>query len=592
MKRLIVILLLSLGITSPILAEVCTAVAQDANLASRLSDSRFSENVRTEFGVGISTNSVVLAYDHVYRKWTVYTVKVIDHTVTLIPYRVEPTLTGDTFGIELPSGSSALMFVTRTNPLLFKADAKPLTVTDSEDVETLKKFAALFGNMASGFVKIVGQRALTSGDEIRSQTERLAAAVAGLGRITGDIVVHHDQTIEFVQMAELGSEVTASIPLSDLAGDAGTAQMAFSDVRRKTSALSALLYPDCPELVTQARAAVTAYDAADYATLQGEIAGWQADMAAAETKVEQDANAAKIKAALEKIDAANIAVAKLKLPAKCLAPTLQLWADLQKQNDFGRITALADLVGGGSDLVAAAQAILAKEPATLKVAGWLGDVAATARIYSRSNDNNLTTCDFIDQPVPVRTGAFTPAAGKKDSGGFILSTTLDTKELYLKHPESLDQKVEITSTSKWGLGAGLIFTTDKLNSWTLVDDTSGKKVISHAHRDAFAGDIGLFANFHPGSWTFNNVSAGIQLGFATDAKKPAVFVGPSLDFGKWLRLGAGYAFHKNVKLAAGENEGQPPTTGAADVPTRDHYSGGFYLSLTLSLDGISIFKAE
>lgn len=84
---------------------------------------------------------------------------------------------------------------------------------------------------------------------------------------------------------------------------------------------------------------------------------------------------------------------------------------------------------------------------------------------------------------------------------------------------------------------------------------------------------------------------GVQLGFATDTSKPAVLLGLSLDLGKWLRLGSGYGFHQNQRLARGESVGQPPSKGGSAAPTASYYSGHFYLSLSFSLDGIALFNS-
>lgn len=55
-----------------------------------------------------------------------------------------------------------------------------------------------------------------------------------------------------------------------------------------------------------------------------------------------------------------------------------------------------------------------------------------------------------------------------------------------------------------------------------------------------------------------------QLGFGTSTDQPAIYTGPSLHLGPMLRVGGGYALNPDT--------------------------GGFYLSLSLSLDGIPLFQ--
>ena len=171
----------------------------------------------------------------------------------------------------------------------------------------------------------------------------------------------------------------------------------------------------------------------------------------------------------------------------------------------------------------------------MKTAAWLHSFGEVVAAYKDA------PCQGIDAPVLVHAGRFVAETGTKLSGGFKLVATVDDEVIHSGRPAPFERKVTVSASSRWGLGAGLAYTPEFEEN-----------------------EVALFANFHPDRWRFKGVSAGWQLGFGTSTDQPAIYIGPSLDLGPMLRVGGGYAINR--------------------------HTGGFYLSLSLSLDGIPLFN--
>jgi hypothetical protein len=120
-----------------------------------------------------------------------------------------------------------------------------------------------------------------------------------------------------------------------------------------------------------------------------------------------------------------------------------------------------------------------------------------------------------------------------------------------------------------------------------------KKVIGEPSSSSRAGQLALLANLRPGWATFGrNGTYGLQFGAGTDTAKPSLFLGASVDLGRWFRIGAGQTWQRVKVLASGQEVLKTVVADDAAIRTRDAFRGDLYLSLSISLDGIPLFDSK
>lgn len=607
-KILVTILVLFCASTMFAQPAGCPTATESERLEALLRNAPFRAYASSEFGADLTKPSSVIAYDHIYDKWTVYSWN--GKTLTLFKGDAAPS--GDTLKVELPPDTTAVMFVTRSNPFFYRSVAKSITVADSDDVAQLKTFASLAGGFLKSFVKVAGEnsnraakRAVTvdTAQELQRDAIEIDAAAGELERAMKALLAEattvadrHGQAIAYAQMIELRQEPAGSLPdIALMKASAANLSTAGAGVRNAVARLKKALEPYCPDLATDATAALAILDNAEVKKAESDVKA--AEKAVARAKpADRPAKEEELKHKKEDLEDA-IDTAKFKV-AMMTAASLKcpdskshiLWNEalilLDSNVDEAKkaFQNIADVVGGGYAAIKLAGDALAKEPGAMKIASWLADTATVAEAYGL--EAATPACNYIDSPVLVRSGAFTAKTGKKLSGGFTISKTVDPAVATLKHPEPIERKVEVSSTSKWGLGVGVVYTPLELKSWT-VDATT--KVVSKATEEAISGQTALFVNFHPSRAQYRKATFGAQLGFNTSTDKPAIYGGVSMDLGKWLRLGTGYSFHRSKRLGDGLQE-------LAVVPadttfhTEDYYPGAWYASLSLSIDGIPLFQ--
>jgi hypothetical protein len=594
----------------------CPATTESQRLQALLGNDTFASYATTEFGADLTKSASVIAYDHIYDKWTVYSWDAKKKTLDAFKGDVSPS--GDTLKVELPSGNTAIMFATRSNPFFFRGVAKSITVADSDDVAQLKKFASLAGNFLTKFIGDASKnmdratnRALIAdpaerpeeeamkkdAEAIKAAAEALKIAIDELLKQATSVSDLQGKTVAYAQLIELRQKPGGNFPnIGEMKLAALNLSKSAAAVRDANDKLRDALEPYCAALATDATAALALLNSDAVKKAKSDVDAAEKAVARAKPadKPAKDKELEEKKEDLQDvIDAAkqnviNMKAASLKCPN---VKSHRVWNqavdglvnDLKEGKEA--FQNIIDVIGGGHDAVKQAGEALAKEPGAIKVAAFLGDAGTIADVYGLGA-TPPDACNYIDSPVLVRGGSFTAKTGKKLSGGFTISKTVDTTNIVLKHPETVERKVEVTSTSKWGLGVGVVYTPLELKSWT-VDSTT--KIVSKATEEAISGQTALFANFHPGRATKKGVSFGAQVGFNTSTDKPAIYGGISVDLGKWLRLGTGYSFHRNKRLAKGLHE---LTAVPADNSFRmeDYYPGAWYASLSLSLDGLPLFQ--
>jgi hypothetical protein len=562
--------------------------AESSRIESLLTNKPFKDYVKAEYAVDLTNAAYVVAYDHIYDRWNVYEWN--GNNLHLYSGKITPS--GTTLTVEIPTRAAALMFVSRSNPFLFRGMAKPVTKADSDDIESLKKFASLAGGFLTSLVNIqgtknVGVTVTIPVDDIKLQAAKLNQATAALLEKADKVGSLQATAIEYAQAVELRRNVTIALP-DQVPMDSAAKDLinATAKVREESDKLAALLAPYCPQLTTAAKAALAATNTDDFNAALVEFNDLIAKpppLSPEDKKKLTDAQKALLKI-LNPIAQFGVDV------DPCPQESLDLRSEIQSLATIKKIPTLKlrltdlDIIGTARNALTAAREALTHEPGALKIAGWLLDYSQIITLYKGTNGGEI--CDYIDAPVAVRSGSFVSEQGKKLTGGFTLSKTTDNANIYYTHPETLTRDVVVEPKSKWGFGVGLIYTPLDIKSWS----ATSAKVISKAKKDTLAGQTALFANYHPGWASYKSADLGAQVGFNTSTDKPGIYTGIAVDLGRWLRLGGGYTFQKSKKLTGDQKELVTPVNTDADIRTRDYFPGAWYVSLSISIEGISLFK--
>lgn len=545
--------------------QACEPKAVKDSLQALLSRSDFSTWAAQHLGgVSLDSDAVLVAWDHQHDLWSVYDWTAKVKTVTARPGKVK--LADGKLQIAAPTGQNVLMFVTNTNPLVYGAKASAITTTDTAEVAELKKLAGLLGSAATALFKASGGAISASGEpecvfagNVKQTIGCVAKAVLQIQQLSRNIDFAHSRAIAYIQVVELGEESLDD--LAEVFGEEGEeTSTAIRDVdsafRDLTRGRKALLDLQCKAL-------------------------WEAGDAA-EKFFETETDATKRK---EKLDALK------KTLVDCPAGTEVTWqaaADDLLAAQPERMNRLALTLG----VYTRSGELVDKRQPLFKTAAWLRDLKQTAQRYGGPDFDH---CNYIDGLVAVRGGSIEAVLDKQNSGGFNLTASLPTTDFITTHVAPAEKKIDVTSTTRWGLGVGLIYTDLEENTWKAVPDPTDatKKVIGKPSSNSRAGQLALLANLRPGWATFGrNGTYGLQFGAGTDTDKPSLFLGASVDLGRWFRIGAGQTWQRVKVLSSGQEELKTVVADDAAIRTRDAFRNDFYLSLSISLDGIPLFESK
>lgn len=519
-------------------------------------------------GISLTGDTVILAWDHEHDLWSIYDWKGEKKQVSLRKGKAK--LADAKLQIAAPSGQSVLMFATNTNPLVYSAKASAVTTTDTAEVAQLKKLAGLLGGAITALFKVSGgvPAATTpsqivacdpESDEIKLLLLCANEAATRIQHLSRNIEIKQSRAISFIQVVELKEE-----PSDDL-------KELFSDETEEDSTSIA----DIDEAFRDLNVARKAILEKMACTKVGEAA------AAALKYFDEETDTTKRKAKLN---------ALTKTIDGCTEDDESEW---QKASD--------ELLAGSPDsdermkrlaltpeVTTRAAELLAKRQPLFKTAAWLRDLERTARLYGGAD---FDYCAYVDGVVAVRGGSIEAVLDKQNSGGFTISSTLPTTDFLTTRSSPVEKKVDVTSTTKWGLGAGLIYTDLEESTWKAVTDPtdSTRKVIGKPSTSSRAGQVALLANLHPDWATVGSVAYGLQFGAGTDTAKPSLFFGVSVDLGRWFRVGAGRTWQRVKALSAGQTELKTVIADDDAIQTRDAFRSDFYISLSISLDGIPLF---
>jgi len=516
-------------------------------------------------GISLTGDAVILAWDHEHDLWSIYDWK--GGKKQLSPRKGKVKLADAKLQIAAPSGQSVLMFATNTNPLVYSAKASAITTTDTAEVAQLKKLAGLLGGAITALFKVSGgvPAATTpaqivecdpESDDIKLRLLCAGEAATRIQQLSRNIEIKQSRAISYIQVVELKEE-----PSDDL-------KELFSAETEKDSTSIA----DVDEAFRDLNVARKAILEKMACNKVGEAA------AAALKYFDEETDATKRKAKLN---------ALTKTIDGCAEDDELAW---QKASD--------ELVAGSDErmkrlaltleVATKAAELLAKRQPLFKTAAWLRDFERTARLYGGAD---FDYCAYVDGVVAVRGGSIEAVLDKQNSGGFTISSTLPTTDFVTTRSSPVEKKVDVTSTTTWGLGAGLIYTDLEESTWKAVTDPmdSTRKVIGKPSTSSRAGQVALLANLHPGWATAGSFAYGLQFGAGTDTAKPSLFLGVSVDLGRWFRVGAGRTWQRVKVLQAGQTELETVVADDNAIRTRDAFRSDFYISLSISLDGIPLF---
>lgn len=518
-------------------------------------------------GVSLASDAVLVAWDHQHDLWSVYDWNGKTETVAGRPGRVR--LADGKLQIAAPTGQNVLMFVTNTNPLVYGAKATAITTTDTAEVAELKKLAGLLGGAVTALFKVSGgnvaavetKKCKLDGDA-NQRVRCVSEAGLQIEQLARNIDLEQSRTISYMQVVELGEE--PSDDLAELfAEETEETSTSISDVdaafRQLTRGRKAMEDLECRALWEAGDAALKFFD------------------------TETDTTKRREKLASLK-----------KTLADCPAATMDTWqkaaddllaADALSPEKREPMTRLALTLG----VFTRSGELVTKRQPLFKTAAWLRDLGQTALRYGGPDYDH---CKYIDGIVAVRGGSIEAVLDQQNSGGFNLTSSLPTTDFITTHVAPAEKKIDVTSTTRWGLGVGLIYTDLQENSWKAVPDPNDatKKVIGEPSSSSRAGQLALLANLHPSWATFGrNGAYGLQFGAGTDTAKPSLFLGASMDLGRWFRIGAGQTWQRVKVLSSGQEVLKTVVADDAAIRTRDAFRGDLYLSLSISLDGIPLF---
>ena len=534
-----------------------------ATLQSLLSNAEFQAAASSHFG-GLDLkgrDAVIVAWNHVEDLWSIYD---WDAAKESLARRNETRVDGGNLQVAAPSGRQALMFVTHTNPLIYSGKALAITTTPTDEVAALQKLATLLGASITG---IVQQRESTRtasrlptectvDEEWEDALQRLGEASTHVASLAETVALSQSRAISYMQVVELG--VRPATPFENIVSDpAGT----IAKIDREFSALDAarqeVVAPMPCRKVAEAAKSLIEFVKAN---------------PAADRK--------------QKIDELT------KTLTDCTPRDLSRWEEaIGAGLDLSCFNQLAGYLDGYR-VREQADTLLTKRAALFKSAAWLHELESTARLYG---GRHYDPCRYINGVLAIRGGNIEAVLDEQNTGGFNLTATPPVTDFVTARPNPVERKINVTSTMRWGLGAGVVYTPLDDLTWTAVPDPDdpSRKVIGEPTRTTRAGQIALLANVSPAWARLNDhIRGGLQFGAGASTDEPALFLGLSADLGRWFRIGGGVTWQRVKRLEEGQEELVTEVTDDKPIRLRDSFPPDWYVALTLSIDGIPLFNVD
>ncbi len=186
------------------------------------------------------------------------------------------------------------------------------------------------------------------------------------------------------------------------------------------------------------------------------------------------------------------------------------------------------------------------------------DVEIPLEGESISPENDATIVIVVD-PVPPVPGTQAPAR----------------KTGEIKIPTRAYSPVDL------GFGAGMVYSFVKAPSFSAEKQDDGKFKIVEKAGENRAQNISAMLTITPRAWRNPLFGGSFQLGVSPVKDQVGIFGGVQLRIAKYAAIGGGYGYQQVPRLN-GQNAGDILDTAEA-LKTSNHYKGGAYVSLLLSL---------
>lgn len=445
-----------------------------------------------------------------------------------------------------------------TNVALYAVE-KTVAHEDVPGLDKLKKIIAAFAGLAQQVVtRAGGGTGLTGAGEDVDPLEAVAAAMETLNRVTDAVAADVEEATSTLQYAELRLPVPP-LPLDRYAGRAAEVRNAIQGLRTAVSE-----FVDDPEVVAHSCTAAT------------ELV----------RKVNEE-TMTKEKALAGLAGLENTCPAAADAATKALRDAAKAEQYVADADYFAAVT---KRVGEALD-------------ATSELVKSVASLANFADAYRRVNPDNdpckltagILVADQPDQALLDQTGLVTVTISDVSPLGATYSRRADA---------SGDRKYRIShsATDRLAYGVGIVHTAVKDPEFSPIEHPGDptKKVVARTGEESRTGDLALLASYRFGR-SGMALRPGIQFGVGLSDKTP-LFLGGSLDLGRYFRLGAGITGQRITALADGYHELRRNADGSVDptsisvigegdeVPTRDRLATGFYATLVVTLDGIPFFS--
>lgn len=522
---------------------------------------------------------VVLAFNHDARAWRAIH-GLAERDVDVDANGIPKALTRN--------GRKVIAAVESTNPLVYEADAGPVTETDAAVVANLK---ALFAKLGPALLGVTAQAGpITNADE----KEKVRLAIKA-GEQLQCLIDQWDAARLFTQQVEVRKSASYLLLAAknqlvgaDNALLPADQQPCIADRAALAPALEVIeTASKIPFCIAEVEAIVDwmSMSPTDVAALRKEQGKIDLDGACAD-RLETDKQARDLR--LDGLEAGKVSAA-LWLQSAAADRT-----ELKERRQMA--LAVAD---------AAALLTTEKRNQLLTVFNDLEKfetrlIASTATADSLA-DRTFDTAEVADFLV-VRHGPIVVAWTKDRARTLTVVKRTSFANLSTLRPDTLATSYEAAS-----LAASLIDMTVAVTHTDVVDPVFGavtepaptaadpnatRKVIAQTDEKSRSGKLAVMVALPlylpAGGWTRR---WGLELGAGASTSTPALFLGVTTKLGGGIRVGGGYTWQQ-VKELDGQQPGDP-IAADTDIKRRDTRDGGWYLSLSLSLESVgSLFKAD
>lgn len=569
----------------------------------------------------------VAALDHTTGEWHAFTWdgqtlhRNLRPPAFVVPASNDPTLV-------VTSDGRAGVFLVDTNPLLYAAKQKAVTVQDIDSIADLKKLLGLFGGFISSSIQIGAARhtvdvetlASAAGLLHKTQHEILSQPIPKkleeplrLARNATDLANHLELHKESV--------AKATVPLLKEAKDLEKVVTSIGTARDAIT-LQLQLIENAPGSFSRESLRKLDIEPESIVTALAELEGAANDAAAVSVPCPGTVDALR-QALLWKIDGVpeahfdsveyrerwdKIIGTLQSARSECkdedvAAPILEIGRWLathppqNRPSDTSTATALLPLFKAADGFTAA---VKKRDGAVTAAKGVLGKSSQAvrqsvqiARFLELRDERKFDRdgCQFLTGVIPVRIIEYDdlkvgPTQVRNEEFTVTVRPTF-ASEVERRRDDVAGKFHLRRNALDIDLDTGVTYTTVSERTFAAIKDGEADTTFTIREKDrkTRAGQVALFATFgQDRPW-----GVGGQIGFGLDTSNPALFTGVAVRLGRYAKVSIGETFQRVTKLRKGQFVGKDDLTSADELATRDGWSGRPYIALSLTLDNLPIF---